>query len=103
MKFLFSFLFLTSLNAKAQSFSINTDGSVADTSAILDVKSPSKGILVPRITKTQINSIFQPAVGLLVYQTDKEKGFYFYNGIKWSLLLTTSTQDNTLIYTTKGF
>ncbi|MFN8305800.1 MAG: hypothetical protein U0T79_03415 [Ferruginibacter sp.] len=35
----------------AQSVAINTDGSTANTSAILDVKSNTKGILIPRMSK----------------------------------------------------
>lgn len=76
----------------AQSFSINTDGSIADTSALLDVKSTEKGILVPRMTKAQRNTIFQPAAGLLVYQNGPDSaGFYFYDGSRWQWLITSST------------
>jgi hypothetical protein len=71
--------------SNAQSVSINTDGSVADTSAILDAKSTAKGVLVPRMTKTQRSSIYQPANGLLVYQSGPDSiGFYYFqNEWKW--------------------
>src|SRR5665647_1005005 len=49
---------------------INADGSAADNSAMLDVKSTSKGLLPPRMTHAQINAIANPADGLLVYCTD---------------------------------
>jgi len=55
------------VTAMAQSFSINTDGSTANASAILDVKSTTKGLLLPRMTKTQKNAIATPATGLLVF------------------------------------
>ena len=66
--------------ARSQSFSINTDGSVADTSAILDVKSVNKGLLIPRMTLVQRNSIYLPATGLIIYQTDNTPGFYYNSG-----------------------
>jgi trimeric autotransporter adhesin len=76
----------------AQSFSINTDGSIADTSAILDIKSTAKGILIPRMTKTQRNAIFQPANGILIYQTGPDSiGFHYYNGSSWLWMATASS------------
>lgn len=72
----------------SQSVSINTTGNAADTSAILDITSASKGILIPRMTSTQKLAIYQPADGLLIYQTDGVAGFYFYNSSisSWKLL-----------------
>lgn len=72
----------------SQNVSINTTGSAADTSAMLDISSQSKGILIPRMTYAQKIAIFSPADGLLVYQTDAGKGFYFYSTItsNWNLL-----------------
>jgi hypothetical protein len=76
-----------SFGLQAQSLSINTDGSVADTSALLDIKSTAKGLLIPRMNKTQRNSIYQPAAGLLVYQTGPDSsGFHFYDGSSWNWL-----------------
>jgi hypothetical protein len=72
--------------ANAQSVSITTDGTQADGSAMLEVKSTNKGLLIPRLTQTQRGSIPTPATGLLVYQTDGATGFYFYNGTAWTLL-----------------
>ena len=65
---------------------VNSDGSAPDASAMLDVKSTAKGMLVPRMTQASINAIAAPAVGLLVYQTDGVAGFYYYNGISWIAL-----------------
>ncbi len=71
----------------SQSVSINTTGNVADTSAMLDITSAAKGILIPRMTQAQKLAIFSPADGLLVYQIDVTKGFYFYNTISgWTFL-----------------
>jgi hypothetical protein len=63
--------------AQAQNVAINADGTAADNSAILDVKSTTQGMLIPRMTQTQRNLIGTPATGLMVYQTDGTSGFYF--------------------------
>jgi len=53
-------------------------------SAILDLTSTDKGILIPRMTQTQRNAIGTPAEGLMIYQTDGTAGFYYYNGTAWT-------------------
>ena len=70
----------------AQNVGINGDNSTPAPSAMLDVKSTDKGILIPRMTQTQRNLIASPATGLLVYQIDGTDGFYFYNGTAWTSL-----------------
>ncbi len=68
----------------AQSLAINTTGATANTSAILDVSSTTKGVLVSRMTKAQKNAIATPANGLLVYQGAPDSvGFHYYNGSQW--------------------
>ncbi len=56
---------------------INTDSSAPDYSAMLDVKSTSKGMLIPRMTLTQISAISSPANGLQVFCTSDSK-IYIY-------------------------
>jgi len=48
------FIFITSFNFSAQ-VSITTDGSSADASTMIDVKSTDKGILIPRMTTAQVD------------------------------------------------
>ncbi len=48
-----------------------------DASAILDLVSNSKGLLIPRMSEAQRVAIFQPKQGLLVYQNDGTPGFYY--------------------------
>ena len=72
-----------SFNCTSQGVAINSDGSNPNSSAILDVKSTTKGILIPRMTQTQRNAIDTPVSGLMVYQTDATLGFYFYDGSSW--------------------
>jgi hypothetical protein len=72
--------------AYAQNAAINSDGSAAHSSAILDVKATDKGVLFPRMTKAQRDAIPSPTEGLMVYQTDNVKGVRVYNGTNWVLL-----------------
>lgn len=78
-----SALLLSVFFVRAQSIAINTDGTVADASAVLDVKSTNKGLLIPRMDLNARNLISSPATGLIIYQTDNTPGFYYYNGSTW--------------------
>jgi hypothetical protein len=68
---------------QAQGVAVNSDGSLPDNSAVLDIKSASKGVLLPRLTLVQRNQIASPATGLLIYQTDEQPGLYYFNGSTW--------------------
>ena len=63
--------------------SINTDNSAPSNSAMLDVKSTTKGMLIPRMTSALRAAISSPVDGLMVYQTDGVTGVYYYNGTVW--------------------
>ena len=81
--------------AGAQSLSINTDGSTAHTSALLDVKSTNKGVLVPRMSKTEKNAIAAPAAGLMVFQNAPDSiGFHYYDGTKWAWIQNSAAADS---------
>jgi len=68
---------------------ITTDGSSPDGSAMLDVKSTSKGLLIPRMTTAQRLAINAPAEGLMVY--DSDLGVYCYRRIgAWKILVNES-------------
>ena len=94
MKFLFALLFTTvTYSIFAQSVAINNTGATAHPSSILDVTDDKKGILIPRVTKTDRNSILTPATGLLVYVNAPDTvGFSYYNGSRW-LWLANSAAD----------
>ncbi|MBL6446565.1 tail fiber protein [Fulvivirga sp. 29W222] len=49
-----------------------------DPSSILDINANDKGILIPRMTSAEMTLISSPAEGLLVYNKDESR-FYFYN------------------------
>lgn len=84
---------------KAQNVGINSDGSTPHSSAMLDVKSTSSGILIPRMTMAQKNAISLPATGLLIYQTNDTPGFYYYNGTAWTLIGTESGSESDPVFT----
>ena len=89
-KYLLLIGFLLSSSFLFPQVGINTDGSNADPSAILDAKSTEKGFLPPRMTFAEMNTISGPAPGLMVYCTDcgtNSSGSLamFINGM-WSIL-----------------
>lgn len=80
---IFVALLLSADLLKAQEgVAINTDGSHPHVSAILDVKSTTKGLLLPRLTVSQRLALASPAQGLIVYQTNgipsQPRGLYIY-------------------------
>ncbi len=52
-------------------------------SAALEIKSTTKGLLIPRLSKEQREAISNPAQGLIVYQTEGITGFYYFDGDSW--------------------
>ncbi|MFZ4522404.1 MAG: hypothetical protein ACOYNC_11905 [Bacteroidales bacterium] len=79
--------------SRGQGVAINKDGSPPDTSSILDIKSTSSGILIPRMTQAQRNAIVSPANGLMVFQTDGVSGFYYYE-TTWKLVGSNYTETD---------
>jgi hypothetical protein len=79
------FLVLALCNVCAQNgVGINETGASPHSSSILDLTSTKAGVLVPRMTLSQRNTnISSPATGLLIFQSDSNPGFYFYNGTAW--------------------
>ncbi len=69
-KYLLLIGFLLNSSFLFSQLGINTDGSNADPSAILDAKSTEKGFLPPRMTFAEMNAISSPASGLMVYCID---------------------------------
>ncbi|MGB3079349.1 MAG: hypothetical protein WBB31_09765, partial [Saprospiraceae bacterium] len=92
------------LGLKAQGVAVNADGSSPDASAMLDIKSSSKGLLIPRvslISTTDVVTIPSPAISLLVFNTNLSitggggAGYYAWSGSGWvKLLVSGSTNLN---------
>jgi hypothetical protein len=74
-----TFIICITVAVHAQSVAINTDGTSASSSAMLDVKSTSKGFLAPRMTSAQRTAIASPANGLLVFDVTTGSFWYFFN------------------------
>lgn len=69
--------------AQNHSENVGIGTTVPDRSAILDLSSSDKGLLIPRMTSKQREAITNPAQGLILFQTDEKSGFYFYSGEHW--------------------
>lgn len=87
------FLFIGK-NIEAQNVGINTSGAAPDASAMLDIVSTSKGLLVPRVALTDVTvaaPVTSPLTSLLVYNTATAgvspnnvlPGYYYWDGAKW--------------------
>ncbi len=81
-KYLLSVMIVAAFLPVFGQVAVNTDGSDADPSAIVDIKSNSRGFLPPRMSKGKRDAIPHPAEGLTVYDTTL-KSLDFYNGEKW--------------------
>ncbi len=57
--------------------------------AVLDISATNRGVLLPRLTTTQINTIQFPENGLMVYNTTLNT-ICFYNGSSWQKVSTTN-------------
>ena len=67
---------------RSLALSTTTSQPSAAASAVMDITSITKGILIPRMTTTERNAIASPATGLQVYDTDL-KAFQNYDGTSW--------------------
>ncbi|HET6400477.1 MAG TPA: hypothetical protein VFH95_03675 [Candidatus Kapabacteria bacterium] len=83
----------SSLPAMAQG-NVGIGTTAPDASALLDLTSTSRGLLIPRMTEAQKLAISSPATGLLVYETDVSTAlsapyagtaptFWYFNGTAW--------------------
>lgn len=86
-RFLIIFLLLAISTMLLAQVGINTDDSQPDPAAMLDVKSSTKGVLLPRLSQAQISAVPSPANGLIVFCTDDNK-IYIYISIvgRWKEL-----------------
>lgn len=81
-----SYLFLTFFFATTISNAqVGIGVASPDPSAELEIRSTTKGVLVPRMTNAQRGAIVAPVNGLLIYQTDGVPGFYYRQG-SWTAM-----------------
>ena len=80
----------TYFTARGQSVGISSTSITPDPSSILELRTTSKGLLVPRLTTVQRDAISSPATGLVIYNTTTNQVNYF-NGTIWTALVPGST------------
>ncbi|MEM6299993.1 MAG: hypothetical protein AAF740_15000, partial [Bacteroidota bacterium] len=80
-------------NAFAQ-VGINSTNADPDNSAMLDISSTDKGILIPRMTTSEREAINNPAEGLLVF--DNTTNTFWYYVITWQEIRSVDNQNLTL-------
>ncbi|MCC6600383.1 MAG: PKD domain-containing protein [Crocinitomicaceae bacterium] len=66
----------------SQGISINDSAAIPDPSAMLDVSSNSKGLLIPRLTTPERDAISNPAHGLIIYNLTTDC-LNYYTGALW--------------------
>lgn len=71
-------------NLSQAQVAINTDNTSANASAMLDIKSTTRGLLIPRLTSTQKAAIASPADGLTVYDITTKSLWYYKGGTGWT-------------------
>lgn len=81
----------------AQGVAINNTNTDPDPTAMLDVNSTNKGVLVPRMSSAQRTAITSPALGLLVFDLTTN-GFWYFNGTIW-VQINGGSSNQTLTYT----
>ncbi len=86
-------LVLMAFVAKSQSVGIGTTSPSG--SAMLDVASTSKGLLIPRMNSGQRTGIPSPANGLMVYDITTKSNWYF--DTQWKELATVGTTDSSFL------
>lgn len=79
----------------AQNIGINSTGAAPNNSAMLDVASNNKGLLIPRMTSVLRLSISSPANSLLVFDTDSTALFMYNQPLtKWERINPTYNFNN---------
>ncbi len=81
MRYLFLITLFIAMNFSKAQVGIGTNA--PHSSAKLDLTSTSKGVLIPRMTNTQMAAISSPATGSQIYNTTKNC-IYTFNGTSWT-------------------
>jgi hypothetical protein len=93
------------LNVNAQNVGLGT--TTPNGSAVLDMTSTTKGVLVPRMTSAQRVTIVSPAKGLLVFD-NTTSSFWFHTGTAWTELAVGAGNElwqlqDTIVYTGNNY
>ncbi len=82
--FVLTLLMLSFMQMQAQNIGIGTTS--PDSSALLDMSSTDKGVLIPRMSSADRQNIENPAIGLMVFDSTNH-AFYYFTGNGWLELL----------------
>lgn len=99
MKKITTLLLLAAFHTGSAQVAINTTSTPANSSAMLDISSAGKGLLIPRIAlsgTTDVSTIVTPATSLLIYNTATTggnglgvtPGFYYWKNPNWIPIAT---------------
>ncbi|PCI99862.1 MAG: hypothetical protein COB15_03495 [Flavobacteriales bacterium] len=99
-------LFLGWVTLSAQNVGINAAGTAPSGDAMLDISSADKGLLIPRVSITNL-TLIGPITGgattsLLVYNTNGATGlgYHYWDGNDWIKFLSGANVDNALYFNT---
>ncbi|MBP6681176.1 MAG: type VI secretion system tube protein Hcp [Saprospiraceae bacterium] len=87
---------LSSLMVRAQ---VGIGTTTPSTNSALDVTSPNKGLMLPRLTDT--STVSNPSAGLMIYDMNAAAPS-FHNGVKWNSVASSSSQmmmNDSITYT----
>lgn len=84
-KYILTILLLQCFVLATQSQNVGIGTTTPNTSAALEIKSDSSGILIPRLSTTQMQTINNPAEGLMIFNNTKNQYMVFKSG-EWTSL-----------------
>ncbi|NUN69218.1 MAG: hypothetical protein HUU02_05855 [Bacteroidetes bacterium] len=76
-------LLLTAAILRGQGVGISESSIIPDASAILELRSTQRGVLIPRLSTAERNAVASPAAGLMIYNTSTNE-LNIYNGSGWT-------------------
>lgn len=85
-------LLLFALQGQVFSQNIGIGTSTPHASALLEIASTTKGLLIPRMNALQRNAIAAPAKGLLTFD-NTVNSFFYYDGTAWQQLITGNSES----------
>ncbi len=77
------------LGDSSQNTNVGIGTSIPNSSALLEMKTTSRGLLIPRLTTPERDAIVSPAIGLMVYNTT-DSTFNFYRSSGWGAISSSS-------------
>lgn len=80
-------IFCTNIGLVNAQVKISAAGNQPDASAMLDIESSSKGVLIPRLSTIQMNTVSNAARGLLIFNTT-DSVFYMHLDSGWTRIAT---------------